>query len=453
MSVRDDIEFDKQSFIKSSILPGIWLFLIPILTLLFFEHAEEKYDSMLQDGLLNVVGYDSEYQDEAQDPYINKIKNYHLSDEITSMSDSEINEIVGQDSQLDYFIFRWMIRLSWFAIGFGIVVIIAAGLSVKFSVRSQRAQYLSLSCGFFLLRIFSTTQVILQSIMLVSLSFWVTALWFEVYFVKIIGIIAIFALIAIFLIIKAIFTKTGGDFEISGESLDRDSAPWMWNELESLCAKLETSPPDQIIAGIDDNFFVTEQNIKVEEHTYKGRSLFISLSLLKQLSEQQASAVIAHEMAHFSGDDTMYSSKIAPLLQRFNVYLINLYEGGLSIPVYYFMLAFRNLFEVSLGQVSREREFRADKIAARHTSKDDIASALIKISAYSKYRNEIEATLFKQEEKLEQTNIKEQIDDGFSTYLEGLDKEELNNDPTSHPFDSHPPQAERFEALEATMVP
>jgi len=208
MSVRDDIEFDKQSFIKSSILPGIWLFLIPILTLLFFEHAEEKYDSMLQDGLLNVVGYDSEYQDEAQDPYINKIKNYHLSDEITSMSDSEINEIVGQNSQLDYFIFRWMIRLSWFAIGFGIVVIIAAGLSVKFSVRSQRAQYLSLSCGFFLLRIFSTTQVILQSIMLVSLSFWVTALWFEVYFVKIIGIIAIFALIAIFLIIKAIFTKT-----------------------------------------------------------------------------------------------------------------------------------------------------------------------------------------------------------------------------------------------------
>jgi len=435
MSTPVNKEFDKPTFIKSSILPGVWLFLIPILTLLFFEHAENKYDSIWRDSVLNSVSQDTTFQGEAKELYIENVKSFVLSDELTSMSPADARNIISPEANIDYSMFRWLIRISWFAIGFGIIVIIATGISVRLSMRSQRIQYLCLSSGFFLLRIFSTVQVILQGIMLVALSYWVTALWFEVYFVKIIGIVAIFALIAIFLIIKAIFTKIDDNFSIRGEILDHDSAPWMWSQLESLCAKLGTSPPDQIIA----------------EETYKGKSLFVSLSLLKQLSEQEASGVIAHEMAHFSGEDTMYTSKIAPLLKQYNIYLINLYEGGLSIPVYYFMLAFRNLFQLSLGQVSREREYRADKIAAEHTSKEDLASALIKIGAYSKYRNEIETTLFDQEEQIEQTNIKVQIDEGFPTYLESLDKEELNDDHTSHPFDSHPPQAERFAALDTTL--
>jgi len=401
MSTPVNKEFDKPTFIKSSILPGVWLFLIPILTLLFFEHAENKYDSIWRDSVLNSVSQDTTFQGEAKELYIENVKSFVLSDELTSMSPADARNIISPEANIDYSMFRWLIRISWFAIGFGIIVIIATGISVRLSMRSQRIQYLCLSSGFFLLRIFSTVQVILQG--------------------------------------------------IRGEILDHDSAPWMWSQLESLCAKLGTSPPDQIIAGIDDNFFVTEHEIKIDEETYKGKSLFVSLSLLKQLSEQEASGVIAHEMAHFSGEDTMYTSKIAPLLKQYNIYLINLYEGGLSIPVYYFMLAFRNLFQLSLGQVSREREYRADKIAAEHTSKEDLASALIKIGAYSKYRNEIETTLFDQEEQIEQTNIKVQIDEGFPTYLESLDKEELNDDHTSHPFDSHPPQAERFAALDTTL--
>ena len=243
MSVPVDKKFDKQSFIKSSILPGIWLFLIPVLTLLFFIHAENTYDSIWRDSVLSTIKNSSEYIDPAEkDLHIEHIKKFNLSDELTSMSPTEMNDASSSSGQIDYFMFRWFIRLSWFAIGFGVFVIIAAGISVKLSLRSQRAQYLCLSTGFFLLRIFSTIQVVLQGIMLVALSYWVTALWFEVYFVKIIGIVAIFAFIAIALIIKAIFTKIDDTFEVRGEILDRESAPWMWGQLDKICAVLETSP-------------------------------------------------------------------------------------------------------------------------------------------------------------------------------------------------------------------
>src|SRR5262249_11233445 len=152
------------------------------------------------------------------------------------------------------------------------------------------------------------------------------------------------------------------------------------------------------------------------DKTYRGRTLFVSLSLLKQLQGSEADAVLAHEMAHFSGQDTLYSRKIGPLLNRYNHYLHALHEGGVTRPIYYFMLCFRALYQLSLSKQSRQREFRADRIAAETTSPRDVASALLRIVAYSKYRNDVEQDLFKQERVLETANVCERIEQGFRQY-------------------------------------
>ena len=79
--------------------------------------------------------------------------------------------------RLNFATFRWMIRLSVLSILASIAVFALAGLCVLLSLRSQRSQYLSLSIGWQVLRIYAALQTAVQGIMLVALSFWMTALW------------------------------------------------------------------------------------------------------------------------------------------------------------------------------------------------------------------------------------------------------------------------------------
>ena len=157
-------------------------------------------------------------------------------------------------------------------------------------------------------------------------------------------------------------------------------------------------------------------------------------------------------MAHFSGQDTLYSKRIAPLLQRFDNYLVGLQSGGITLPVFYFMLCFRALFELSLSRQRRQREFRADQIAASVTSPRGLASALLRIAAYSKFRNTVEFDLFKTERTLESANVSARIESEFPAYTVAF-ASELNVDTleTAHPFDSHPPLAQRLSALGLTL--
>jgi hypothetical protein len=188
--------------------------------------------------------------------------------------------------------------------------------------------------------------------------------------------------------------------------------------------------------------------VRVDGNTLGGRTLFASLSLLKQLHVAEADGVLAHELAHFSGADTFYSKKTAPLLAGYQRYLQALYHGGIGRVVFYFMYCFRSLFELSLGKRRREREFRADRIATEVTSARDVAGALLRITAYSKFRNEIQESLFEQERVLETANIAGQIAEGFfAAAVRFAAQHDLGELRSSHPFDSHPPLADRLEAI------
>jgi hypothetical protein len=175
--------------------------------------------------------------------------------------------------------------------------------------------------------------------------------------------------------------------------IERHSAPGLWEDLDRICPEVATSPPNNLIVGIDDDFFVTEHPVTVGHRIVRGRTLFASLSLLKQLDSHKAPAIMAHEMAHLSGNDTTFSRKINPLLARYDNYLAALQNGGLTPPpIFEFMLGFRILIELSLSRVSRERELRAESI------------------------------------------------DEFV-------KQDFNSLRTTHPFDSHPPLGVRLSAV------
>lgn len=187
--------------------------------------------------------------------------------------------------------------------------------------------------------------------------------------------------------------------------------------------------------------------MQVGEKHYNGRTLFASLSLLKTLSRSEADAVLAHELAHFSGEDTIYGRRISPLLGKYVHYLEALYQG-ISRPIFHFMFFFWNLYQLSLNKLRRQREFRADRVGAELTSPRDIAHSLVKIAAYCQYRGKIQSDLFGKEENVQTMDVFNRIEQGFPAFMNScLSGNELADSGTPHPFDSHPPLAARLQNI------
>lgn len=452
----DAPQFTRMGFVKTNVIPALLVFVIPVFSWWFFQSATDRYDGMMLQSIERGINADTELDAAQKEDLLAHWRATPVSRILATPGPQTEEFKRGMDSDivLHYAIFRWMVRSAALATLSGVVMFFLGGLSVLLSLRSQQAQYLSLSVGWHLLRLFATGQVVIQGCLAIALSYWVTALWAEMYVPKLIVIVAILALVAVGAVIKAIFTRIDQDFAIEGDVLRKADAPALWESLESLCDALQTDPPDQVIAGIDDNFFVTEHTVTVDDKSLSGRTLFVSLSLLRKLNGSEADAVLAHEMAHFSGNDTLYTKKISPLLNRYGIYLAALYEGVLSRVVFYVMVCFRGLFEVSLGRRSREREFRADRIAVEQTSAEDLTNALVKIAAYSSYRGAIEQRLFEQDAELGALDIAEKVEAGFAKHVdEFLAGEDLDESATAHPFDSHPPTRSRFEAVGREFAP
>lgn len=438
-------DFSKFSFVKTFVLPALLIFLIPVLAWLFFWHAQSSFDAVSRDVVLEQIRNDRELSAEERAKATAFFSEVPVS---RLMLNPEFAAQVDDATRFNYTTIRWMLRLSALSVVSGIAVFVLAGICVALSLRSQFAQYISLLVGWHALRIYGALQTIVIGVLLVALSYWVPALWFGWFSVKLIIVFGILSGAGVLAVLTAIFRIAKEQVVIEGVVLRPDPSLPLWRELSAMCHKLGATPPDQIVAGIDDNFFVTEVPVTVEGKKYRGKTLFVSLALLKQLHTAEANAVLAHEMAHFSGQDTLYSKRIAPLIQRFDNYLAGLQSGGITLPVFYFMLCFRVLFELSLSKLRRQREFRADEVAASATSPRDLASALLRIAAYSTFRQTVENDLFKQERALESANVSARIEREFPEYAVGF-ASKLNIDTleTAHPFDSHPPLAQRLHAL------
>lgn len=441
-----------RSFAKTFVLPALLIFVVPVFAYLFFWHAQSVFDGQARTAALDSIQKDPELTEERRALLVEYFTKVPFSRHI--VRNPEIAEHLDPGLRFNYATFRWMLILSGGAILSGIAVFVMSGLCVWWSLRSQLAQYRCLQISWYFLRFYGAVQTIILGVLLVGLSYWVTALWFQMYSVKIVAIAGLLACVGVWAVIKAIFATPKHEFVVEGKILDEEAAGPMWTELREICAKVGTAPPNRIIAGIDDNFFVTENPVTVDGTQYEGKTLFVSLPLLKQLRTEEAASILAHEMAHFSGDDTLYTRKISPLLKQYTHYLNGLYEQPATKPIFHFMYFFRMLFELSLGKLSREREFRADSIAASVTSPKDCAAALLRTVAYSTFRRSIEVDLFKQQRVLEVADVSDRIEQGFVAYASQFgDSPEMSQQATAHPFDSHPSISQRLNAYGIQLTP
>lgn len=450
----DQRSFSKLGFAKTFLLPLLFVFVIPGFSLWFFDHAEQKFDTMIRASILAEIDADKALSSEKKSEARRFYREVSIA-QVLATSDPKLKAFQESfDSSLRqrYAQFRWGKRLSALCLLSALGAFVFSLAFVGLSLRSQALQYYCLSINWHLLKLVCVIQVVCQGVLVVGLSFWVTALWMEVYAVKLVVVAAFLALAAVVMILQATFTTPDNSFHIWGTLLDPGKSPRFMEKIGSICRHLGIGPPDHVVAGIDDNFFVTESPALVSDKLeqaqptpIQGKTLYVSVSLLKKLELDEAEAILAHEMAHFSGQDTTYSRKISPLVGRYGLYLEALYEGGISRPVFHFMHFFWSLYQLSLSRLSRAREFRADRVAAEVTSPQAMARSLAKVGAYSYYRSKVEGDLFGEDQVHNQLNILTRVETGFAGFVNSIDlRQEVYGLHVPHPFDSHPPLEERL---------
>jgi len=441
--------FTGAGFLRAYVIPALLLFAIPLVGIGFVRYANRTWDQeFLSAGEQSIARNPNESAERTKVlQYLRENPPSVLCAE-GAAKHPEMTDGFFTDVCSDYRQFGWIRRASVWSAGVGIVSLVVMLACAALAFASRELQYASFVAGWNILRVTSAFQVIAQGFIAVMLSFWGTVVLTEHYYVKLIAVVALLALVAAFRVIMAIFAKPDDTLDVEGEVLARAASPALWTRVDGLCRKLGTRPCDNIVGGIDDNFFVTEHPVTVSGRVLRGRTLFVSLSLLKRLEKSEADAILAHEAAHFSGGDTAYSKKTSPMLARFRMYLAALYQGGLSRPVFSFMLLYWSLLQLAFSRSSREREFRADTLAADATSPASMANALCKVAAYSSYRARVEAGLFARDTGHQQLDIASNVAAGFLEYARGSHLvSDLQRQSFPHPFDSHPALGARMAAV------
>ena len=99
------------------------------------------------------------------------------------------------------------------------------------------------------------------------------------------------------------------------KNISKSDSPKLWKFVEDIANKVGAKVPDNIIVGLEPNFYATaaKVNLLAEDEMLTGETLYLSTSLMRIFDKSELSSVIGHELGHFRGKDTAYTLKFAPV--------------------------------------------------------------------------------------------------------------------------------------------
>ncbi len=278
--------------------------------------------------------------------------------------------------------------------------------------------------------------------------------------VFVIGAIGLGAVVGVIAIARNAFSlvRTAKTVVI-GKSLLLNEAPNLWGCVEKIADRLHSLHPDNIVLGLDPNFFVTESDVICLSGNCAGRTLYCSLPLMRILNMKEFEAILGHELGHYKGLDTKFSQKFFPIYRGTANAIAELHETGgegsgviALLPAIAVFSYFLESFSVAESQISRDRELAADKEAVAAIDGRSVASALVKVHAFSGFWEGLKQAAA---QALQQGKV---FVNASKTYAEAIAEhakaevfEGLANTRLSHPTDSHPPLGIRLETLGISM--
>ena len=247
---------------------------------------------------------------------------------------------------------------------------------------------------------------------------------------------------------------------VRGAQLLAEEEPKIWGAVRLCAEKLGAVVPDNIVVGLEPNFYVTSSDINLigKGGEIKGNTLYVSSTLMRILTVGELTAIIGHELGHFRGEDVHFSTKFAPTYSRLGHALVGLAtddEGASAlakVPALAAISTSLNRFAIAERAISRDREFAADAAGAEATSAHELANALLKVCAMSAFWNSLTQWNISE---LEQGRFYDRLTESFcaicKTQSSELDWSKTMDDLLAtqqpHPIDTHPPLSQRIAAV------
>ena len=250
---------------------------------------------------------------------------------------------------------------------------------------------------------------------------------------------------------------------LMGQSLAPHQAPRLWEFVREIAKRTDARAPDAVVVGLNEGFFVTEHPVALVsgQPVPEGRVLYLPLPYMAFLDRAQVSAVIAHELGHFTGEDTGYSLRFAPIYRSFLDSIFSITnehdekdDGSrvwVAAPVTLYGKWFLASFEEAMHHWSRERELAADAFGSRIAGTESSALALLRISGLHRI---VDAALAhnQQAPAEERGGVLKMVRRLVAEH--GLDDpQERLQDQQAHPLDSHPSLKQRLDALGVAITP
>ncbi len=268
--------------------------------------------------------------------------------------------------------------------------------------------------------------------------------------------IGIGAAIGVFAMVQSSFSLIRtAQLTVIGRTIGRTDSPELWSRIEAAAEKLNALVPNNIVLGLDPNFFVTEANVTCLTGALSGRTLYCSMPLSRILTETEFDAIVGHELGHFKGEDTKFSERFYPIYRGTAQSLEALGEigsdGGRAIPLLPAIAVlsyFYESFGVAESRLSRLRELAADAAGASLTSASTLGSALVKVHAFTGLWSGFDGAAAEalREGKF-YTNASTLFASAVARTASASSLEGLAQLHSAHPTDSHPPLGARLQAL------
>lgn len=345
--------------------------------------------------------------------------------------------------------------------GLGVALLIVVMLVARFTGFSRFLISLTFPLLTFLALVCAGVIALGQAGLLAASTYLLQSYFFGSVFIYIVVVIALTGAGVGFAVLwRALRMFRNAESRVIGVPLDPSAAPSIHGLVERISTKFKTDKPENIVVGFDPTFFATSAAIytPVDKRPLRGETLYLSLPLLRMLSEEEVTSIVGHELAHFSGSDTVYSKRFAPAYRGLYEAMHELStargaaRGLLAIPVRIVVRFVLSSFEPAEKRISRSRELRADELGARAGSPESLCSALVKLSVLSALWNlefremvaRVQKGRFTRNMSLnfvERARYDVDHDKAAGFVAKGLDTE------TAHPTDTHPITRLRIEKL------
>lgn len=230
--------------------------------------------------------------------------------------------------------------------------------------------------------------------------------------------------------------------------------------VRAIAKTLRAKMPDNVVIGLQPTFFATSSPVFTPygKGPLKGQTLHLSLPLMSHFTEGELKAVIGHELGHFSGGDTNYSMRFAPVYMGLTT-ASEVFAAKdrpitrfLSMPAKLLIDDLIYAFSIVERRIGRAREHRADQQGAKVSSPEDIAYSLLKSSLLGSIWNEQMQGLVERGMK---GRFSRNVVRNFSESVRlDVDRARIApllqyalGDSVPHPVDTHPPTEDRIEAF------